>query len=414
LRKLHFTERNSFTAIPHPGYNIRQSRPNAASICGVRRFSGGFVHVLVTADTLSGAWSYTRELVTGLVTRGVRVTLVSLGEIPLPEQTAWMDLLHGLDYHPTAFRLEWMQEAEQDLPESSRFLVNLVREVQPDLLHLNQFCHGNLPVGIPRVVTAHGDLISWELAVHKRAPRPTPWLKWYRETMIRGLAAADVVVASSAWMLDTIRCCYTHPQREAVIYPGRNPIFFNPYVGKDDSVLCVGRLLDAGKQVFLLTQHVQPLPVCIVGAEQTVPMPRVPIRADVKVATAQSSVAIRGPQTESQLRALYSRASIYAATARYEPLGMSPLEAAFSRCALVANDIPAFREVWGDAALYFETNNADSLAEALRRLGTDRALCRGYAERAFTRARERFTAKRMIDDYLHLYRSLGSANTMAA
>jgi glycogen synthase len=103
------------------------------------------VHVLVTADSLSGSWTYTRELVTGLVTRGVRVTLVSFGEIPLPEQTSWMDHLHGLDYRPTAFRLEWMQEAEEDLPESTAFLAALVRELRPDLLHLNQFCHGHLP-----------------------------------------------------------------------------------------------------------------------------------------------------------------------------------------------------------------------------------------------------------------------------
>ena len=104
------------------------------------------------------------------------------------------------------------------------------------------------------------------------------------------------------------------------------------------------------------------------------PLPRVPIRADVKVSTDQNSVAIRGPQTEAQLRALYSRAAVYAATARYEPLGMSALDAAFSRCAIVANDIPAFREVWGDAALYFRTNDARSLADTLRQLDSDRAL----------------------------------------
>jgi glycosyltransferase involved in cell wall biosynthesis len=154
--------------------------------------------------------------------------------------------------------------------------------------------------------------------------------------------------------------------------------------------------------------------VCIVGAEQTVPLPRIPIRADVKVSTDQSCVAIRGPQTEAQLRALYSRASIYAATSRYEPLGMAPLDAAFSRCAIVANDIPSFREVWGDAALYFRTNDASSLAETLRQLDADRALRRAYSDRAYTRARERFTTKRMIDDYLELYRTLVSANTLVA
>ncbi len=372
------------------------------------------MHVLVTADTMSGSWTYTRELVTGLVTRGARVTLVSFGEIPLPDQTAWMDLLHGLEYRPTAFRLEWMDDAPQDLRESSKFLADLVREVQPDLLHLHQFCHGDLPVDIPRVIMAHGDLISWAEAVQGCSPRPTRWLKWYRDMVVRGIAAADAVVAPSAWMLDTIRDTYTRPRREAVIYPGRNPIFFNPYVSKDDSVLSVGRLVDAGKQVFLLTQYTHPFSVCIVGAEQTVPLPRIPIRADVKVATDQNCVAIRGPQTEAQLRALYSRAAVYAATARYEPLGIAPLEAAFSRCAIVANDIPSFREVWGDAALYFRTNDAASLAETLRHLDADRVLRHAYADRAYTRARERFTTKRMIDDYLELYRSLVSAGTLAA
>lgn len=373
---------------------------------------GGSVHVLVTTDTLSGAWTYTRELVTGLVTRGVRVTLVSFGEIPLPERTTWMDHLHGLDYRPTAFRLEWMQEAEDDLAESSAFLAALVREIRPNVLHLNQFCYGNLPVDVPRVVMAHGDLLTWTQAVG--SPRSNRPLKWYRNTILRGLAGADVVVAPSAWMLDRISACYGYPQRGEVIYPGRNPIFFNPYVTKDDCVLAVGRMVDASKQVFLLTQHVHPVPVCIVGAEQTVPVPRIPIRADVKVSTDQTSVAIRGPQTEAQLRALYSRASIYAATARYEPLGMPVLEAAFSRCAIVANDIPSFREVWGDAALYFRTNDAASLAESIRRLNDDRPMRRAYAELAYTRARERFTTKRMIDDCLHLYRSLVSVGSAAA
>jgi glycosyltransferase involved in cell wall biosynthesis len=375
---------------------------------------GGSVHVLVTADTLSGAWAYTRELVTGLVTRGVRVTLVSFGEIPLPEQTTWMDHLHGLEYLPTAFRLEWMQEAEEDLPESSAFLATLVREVRPDLLHLNQFCYGNLPVKAPRVVMAHGDLITFAQAVQDKSQPSSRPTKWYRDTLVRGMAGADAVVAPSAWMLDRISESYGRPERAEVIYPGRNPIFFNPYVSKDDCVLAVGRLVDSSKQVFLLTQQPHPIPVCIVGAEHTVPAPRIPIRADVKVSTDETSVAIRGPQTEAQLRALYSRASIFAATARYEPLGMPALEAAFSRCAIIANDIPSHREIWGDAALYFRTNDAESLAETIRQLNADRPMRRAYAELAYTRARERFTTKRMIDDCLQLYRSLLSVRSAAA
>jgi glycogen synthase len=372
------------------------------------------VHVLVTADTLSGAWTYTRELVTGLVTRGVRVTLVSLGEIPLPDQVSWMDHLHGLDYIPTAFRLEWMQEAEEDLPESSRFLADLVREVKPDLLHLHQFCYGSLAVDTPRVIFAHGDLITWAQAVEGYTPRPTRWVRWYRDKIMGGIKGADAVVAPSQWMLDALSIAYMRPRRDAVIYPGRNPIFFNPHVSKEDSVLAIGRLVDAGKQVSLLTQHPHPVSVCIVGAEHTVPVPRIPIRADVKVETHEANVAVRGAQTEAQLRALYSRSSIYAATARYEPLAVPALDAALSRCAIVANDIPHYRELWGDAALYFRRNDAASLAAGIRLLNDDREMRRAYANLAYARARERFTTKRMIDNYLDLYRSLVSDRSLAA
>ena len=44
----------------------------------------------------------------------------------------------------------------------------VVREVQPDLLHLNQYCYGDLAPGVPRVVVAHSDIVSWWVGVHGR------------------------------------------------------------------------------------------------------------------------------------------------------------------------------------------------------------------------------------------------------
>ena len=372
------------------------------------------MHVLVTTDTLSGVWSYTRELVTGLTTRGHRVTLVSLGEIPLPQETSWMDGLHGLAYHPTAFRLEWMQEAESELVDSAAYLRGMIAELKPDLLHLNHFCFGSLATSVPKVVVAHGDYLSWWNAVHGTEPKPSPWLRWYRQTVREGLAKADAVVAPSFWMLESLQNCFQEPAHGSVIYNGRNPIFFNPYLAKDDCVLAIGRLLDAGKQVNLITQHRHPVPVCIVGSEPPIERLKLPIRADVKVSAGESTVALKGPQTEAQLRNLYGRSAIYAATSRYEPFGMAALEAALSRCAIVANDIPSFREIWGDAALYFDSNDASSLAATIRRLTNQRDLCRAYANRAYNRARERFTAKRMMDEYLALYSELLSTRSAAA
>ncbi len=369
------------------------------------------MHALVTADTIGGVWTYARELVTALAQRGLKVTLVSFGEIPARAQTAWLDPLPDVDFRPTAFRLEWMQEAEDDLQASSEYLASLIDEVRPDIVHLNQFCYGALEVDVPKLVVAHSDVVSWWVAVHSEEPRDNSWLRWYRDTVTAGLSQAAAVVAPSAWMLEAVRTYYTSPAHSQVIYNGRNPALFNPHMTKEDLLLSVGRLWDGAKQVTLLAEHEHPVPVHIVGSEEH---PDVAFRAARRSTIGAKRVHFRGAQTEAQLRQLYARASMYAATSRYEPFGLAPLEAALSRCTLIANDIPSFHEIWGDAAYYFRHNDAASLTAAIDRLHCEPGLRRDYANRAYERARERYTTERMVNDYLSLYRQLASTGVMAA
>jgi glycosyltransferase involved in cell wall biosynthesis len=172
----------------------------------------------------------------------------------------------------------------------------------------------------------------------------------------------------------------------------------------------VGRLWDCGKQVSLLTHYPQALPVWIAGSEVH---PEESLRADSGL-VGGANVELKGLLPEKQLRLLFSRAAIYAATSRYEPFGLAPLEAALSRCALVANDIPSFHELWGDAAVYFRSNDGADLAEKIRQLAADPPLRRTFALRAYRRAMQRFTAERMVSDYLQLYCSLVGAEVLAA
>lgn len=368
------------------------------------------MHALVTADTVGGVWTYVRELVTGLVRRGVQVTLVSFGEIPTAQQTSWMEGLSGLDFRATGFHLEWMQDAEEDIELSSEYLASIVREVKPDVLHLNQYCYGALDVDVPRIVVAHSDVVSWWVAVHGEEPRDGRWMKWYREIVRGGLASATAVVAPSRWMLECVRTYHTEPSQSSVIYNGRNPNLFNPHVTKEGYVVSVGRLWDGGKQVSLLTRIDAPEPVYIAGSEDH---PDSAHRAS-RQRRASKKVHFKGPQSEAQLRHLYARASMYAATSRYEPFGLAPVEAALSRCAILANDIPSFREIWDDAAYYFRLNDAASLQEGIERLARDKALCIEYANRAYNRARERYTSERMVDAYVSLYQSVVAAEAAAA
>lgn len=368
------------------------------------------MHVLITADTLGGVWVYTRELVTGLARRGVQVTLVSFGEIPGSEQTAWLEGIPNVDFRPTAFRLEWMQNSAADLEASAQYLSDLISEVNPELLHLNQYFYGSLPGDVPRIVVAHSDVVSWWVAVHGEPPRDDGWTRQYREIVTQGLSRATAVVAPTRWMLDQITEHYVRPAHASVIYNGRSPSLFEPSGPKEPLMVSVGRLWDCGKQVRLLTECELPMKAVIVGPELH---PDESFRSKVG-SSGDPNVQFLGAQSPEQLRGVFSRASIYAATSRYEPFGLAPVEAALSCCAILANDIPSFREIWGDNACYFERNDAQSLAVAAARLHSDPNLCRQYADRAYAHACEHFSGDRMVEQYMELYGMLVTASATAA
>ena len=368
------------------------------------------MHVLMTADTVGGVWTYTRELVTQLSRLGVKITLVSMGQIPSLDQSEWLEGLANVSYHPTAFRLEWMQDPQIDLEQSSGFLQSVIEETKPDVLHLNQYYYGSLDYPLPRLVVAHSDVVSWWVSVHGAEPPDSDWIRQYRENVSRGLAAADLVVAPSRWMLEQVIRIYGPQRRSAVVYNGRDPELFVPETPKENLAISVGRLWDAGKQACLLLRDDLPVKTILVGSEQS---------PDGVIARAQSigrlpDLQMLGVQSESQLRQLLSRASIYIATSRYEPFGLAPLEAALSGCALIANDIPTFREIWGDDAVYFERNNTQSLQLTIQELASNPKQRSECAGRVLERAQRHFTSERMAGDYLELYRSLVTAKVAAA
>lgn len=367
------------------------------------------MHVLMTADTVGGVWTYTRELVTGLIRRGHRVTLVSFGKLPCTGQIAWMQGLSGLDFRPTPFALEWMQDSAEDIRVSTKYLEELVHEVKPDLLHFNQYAYGTMKTSLPKVVVAHSDVVSWWVAVKGEEPPLNDWVKWYRDTVKAGLAGADEVVAPSRWMMENVKRYYLPRRHAHVVNNGRDPSLFSAHSDKHNQVVSVGRVWDEAKQVSLLVDHPQPVPVFIVGSQDH---PEKTL-SSFTAQNVRDGVSFCGQQSEEQIREVFARSSIYAGCSRYEPFGLALVEAAMSGCALIANDIPSFRELWGESAYFFRANDGNSLAEGIHALSNNPVLLHEYAQRAHDYAIAHFSADRMIDSYEQLYGSLTAQEAAA-
>jgi glycogen synthase len=316
-------------------------------------------HILMTADAVGGVWVYATTLARALAAQGDRVTLVTLGPAPTEDQKAALAGQRSIDAIVTDLALEWMDPAGEDSPRAAETLLAFAHELRPDVIHLNSYREGALPWPAPVLVVAHSCVLSWWEACHGTLPDEPRWLA-YAHGVEAGLRAADAWVAPTAAFRDAIYSLYAPSTIGNVIHNG---IEISPGGAHErrEVILASGRVWDRAKNLAALlaaSRHVS-WPVEISG----------PLSGPCGEAALQdANVRFLGELARPQLLARMREAAVYAAPACYEPFGLGVLEAAQAGCALVLSDIPTLRELWDEAAMFVEPDDAGELAAALQLL----------------------------------------------
>ncbi len=351
--------------------------------------------VLMTTDTVGGVWNYAMELAQGLSRLGVHVGLAAMGGRPSRAARADARRIHGLELFESTYKLEWMRDPWRDVEAAGNWLMQLEARFRPDVVHLNNFAHGDLPWGVPVVMVAHSCVPSWWEAV-KKSPLPAEWNE-YKRRVQAGLHAAQLVVAPTQAMLDDLERHYGPMPHKRVIPNGRSLGLAGASIAKEPLIMAAGRLWDEAKNITALDAVAPKLswPVFVAGDTQH----------PEGGAVATKSLRLLGRLHTKTLGGWLSRAGIYASPVRYEPFGLAPLEAAYAGCALVLGDIPSQREVWADAAAFVPPDDTDLLGSTLQRLCADERLRRIMAERAHARA-QAFSGCRMLASYREAYSDL--------
>ncbi len=332
------------------------------------------MRVMMTADAVGGVWTYALDLVRALP--DVEFTVATMGRRPSPDQIT--NLPANLTLHIGDYRLEWEENPWDDVWTAGDWLLALEDDVRPDVVHLNGFVHAALPFRAPVLSVFHSDVLSWWQAV-KGVAAPAEWDR-YRDEVRRGLQAAGLVAAPTRAMIDEAERLYGPFQRTATLPNGRDGIVPG---SKEPFVFAAGRMWDEAKNVAALDSLQVAWPVRIAGEGS--PLGRLP---------------------SAEVQDLMVRASIYALPARYEPFGLSVLEAALAGCALVLGDIPTLRENWDDRALFVEPDDHEGLQMAVTSLIEDPNLRTSLGARARTRGLE-FSLERFGQGYREIYGRLG-------
>lgn len=353
------------------------------------------IRLLMTADTIGGVWTYALELVKALQPYGVQVHLATMGSLPAAEQLQEAEKLSNLQLHTSTYKLEWMDNPWEDVAAAGEWLLRLEHKLKPDIVHLNNYCHGQLPWQAPVLMVGHSCVLSWWKAV-KGEEAPVTYAH-YAAQVAHGLQTANVVVAPTKAYLQQLKHYYGPFVQEAVIANGRDVRAFSP-AEKENSILSAGRLWDEAKNIAACALAASQLswPVYIAGDL------RHPGGGQEQPYT---NFNVLGHLNHAQIAAAMAKAAIYVMPAKYEPFGLSILEAALSGCALVLGDIPSLRENWQDAALFVDPAKPEEIRQKLEFL----ILNPGERQRLGALAREKgkgFTPELQAVAYLQLYRDL--------
>ena len=367
------------------------------------------MRIFLTTDVVGGVWRYTVTLVSALVERGHECAVAVVGEAA---DERLEELPADVEVFQRDLRLEWMEGGVEDVAPTTEWLEEAAGRWTPDVVHLNQFGYATGDFGAPVVVVAHSDVLSWFDQV-KGTPAPAEWDR-YRDVVRSGLEAADVVVAPTAYQGGLLERHYGRSGVRVIHNGIRPPDDTEPSFDERSMVMVAGRAWDEAKGIAVLEEALEALgedaPAVHLVGPQSGP--------DGQPAPVQRLVA-HGEVPGAAMERFYGNALLYIAPSLYEPFGLSPLEAAAHGSALLLSGIGSFRELWRDAATFFEPGDPNDLARRLTDVLADEASLEQQARTARARARTLYTRDRMAAAYESLYgemigRPLGPGDGTAA
>lgn len=338
------------------------------------------MRILLVADLIGGVRTFIFELVRELSRRDAEVHLALTGGGPPPPGAASCEL--------RPLRQEWIEDPVRDVLAKAEWVEARRDACRPDVIHMSTLTPV-LARDVPVVLTAHScRLARWQMVRGAGAPAQ---LDPYRGLAREAIRRADMVVAPTRAALDLLETIHGPLPQARVIPNGRDVGLPSPVTrGRESLVVSAGRLTDEARNAACLARAAERIDghVALIGPGEL-----------------DGAHEPLGVIDELEVLAWMSRAAVFASPARYEPFGLSALEAALCGCALVLGDIPSQREIWGNAASFVAPDDPDALAEAVNALLRDPLRRAAVARRAYDTAR-RYHPVAMTDRYLAAYRGL--------
>ena len=174
---------------------------------------------------------------------------------------------------------------------------------------------------------------------------------------------------------------------------------FALYIGNAYPHKNLDKLLDA----FAILRHIHPnLKLTLAGRED--------VFYKRLLAHAPDGIEFVPNPSDEKIQSLIEKATIFVFPSRIEGFGLPPLEAMSMGVPVSASDIPALREVLGDAAAFFNPNEASHLASVLSDLLVLSERRTSLIQKGFEQIK-RYSWNKMAVDIQTIYETCGKKSS---
>ncbi len=336
----------------------------------------------------TGVGRYTEQLLSALLSLHPEWEVLLFSNLPLEPLEAALARGKRVPRFLPQSRWLWMQTV---LPRA-------VRESRPRLLH---FPNAQAPLWLPApyVLTVHDASLFRHRAYHP--PNRVLALRPLLPHLAR--RARAVITDSEFSRSELVRLLGLPPEKVHVTYPAAPPDYRpvtdpaqletvrRKYRLPESYLLYVGTL-EPRKNLTRLAQALgqlrhrgTPSPLILAGPAG---WKMAGFAAEVERLGLNDYVRWLGYVPEEDLSGLYSLATLFVFPSLYEGFGLPPLEAMACGAPVLASDVPALREVCGEAAILVNPASVDCIADGIKSLLEDVNRREELRQRGLRRAAE--------------------------
>lgn len=273
-----------------------------------------------------------------------------------------------------------------------------------DLMH---FPHYNVPLGYrrPFVVTVHD-------CIHLLFPKSRPAYFYAKTLMASACRRAEKVITDSEnTKSDLLRLLNVPEKKIEVIFPG----VADSWIKKQEPSSCEPEKggMFAGEFALYVgnvrpTKNVTTLVKAFEEASKKTPMKLILAGKNsmpewTEQYKGRQDILFLGEVSQQTIFRLYNKAKMFIFPSSYEGFGLPVLEAMASEVPVISSNASSLPEVAGDAALFFEPNDAQTLARHLSQLWESESL-RGELIRKGRENVKRFRWETCVERTAQVYR----------